>query len=318
MPKNKTKVIAVVGPTASGKTSLAVSIAKDFHGEVISADSMQIYKGMDIATAKPTAMEMCGIMHHLVDYVEPSESYSVARFVEDAKAAIEQIVSHNKLPIIAGGTGLYTDSFLDGISFTKADTDLELRKSLVDKCENEGLDSLLQELEKIDPDSYKRLIVEKNPKRIIRALEIYYTTGITQTKQNEISKESPSEFLPTYIGLKFRDRQKLYDRINMRVDRMIEAGLLREAENFFASPLSNTSVQAIGYKELKPYILGNVPLDECVETLKRSTRRYAKRQLTWFNRNERVNWFFVDDFESPQELYLSVQKFLINEGFEIT
>ncbi|MDO5123742.1 MAG: tRNA (adenosine(37)-N6)-dimethylallyltransferase MiaA [Eubacteriales bacterium] len=318
MPQNKTKVISVVGPTASGKTALAVSVAKDFHGEIISADSMQIYKGMDIATAKPTAMEMCGIMHHLVDYVEPSESYSVARFVEDAKAAIEQIVSHNKLPIIAGGTGLYTDSFLDGISFAKADTDLELRKNLVDKCENEGLDSLLQELEKIDPDSYKRLSVEKNPKRIIRALEIYYTTGITQTEQNEISKGSPSEFLTTYIGLKFRDRQKLYDRINMRVDRMIEAGLLSEAENFFASPLGNTSIQAIGYKELKPYILGNVPLDECVETLKRSTRRYAKRQLTWFNRNERVNWFFVDDFESSQELYLSVQKFLINEGFEIT
>lgn len=315
--REKIKILVLVGPTASGKTALSVKLAKALHGEIISADSMQIYKGMDIATAKPSIEEREGIPHHLMDFLSPSENYSVAHFVDDAKRVSRDIACRGKLPIIAGGTGLYVDSLVNGISFSEGDTDFEYRASLLKRLEEEGIDKLLSELEAIDPDAFEKLAPQRNPKRIIRSLEVFHTTGITITEQNRISREAPSDFNEVIIGLNFRDREKLYDRINRRVDLMMNMGLLLEAEDYFNTNLSVTSSQAIGYKELKPYFGGVKSLDECVETLKQSTRRYAKRQLTWFRRNENIKWFYVDDYENEEKLFDDVIKYLVLEGFEI-
>jgi len=313
----KPKVIAIVGPTASGKTALSVEVARRFDGEVISADSMQIYKGMDIATAKPTKEEMQGIRHHLVDFLPSDNSFSVANFVSLAHNAVSQIVSKGKTPVIAGGTGLYVDNLLSGTTFCEAETDFRLRRQLQQKLESEGLDALLEELEATDPESFNKLSVERNPKRIIRALEIYKSTGITMSEQNKLSKPVDTPYNSLKIGLDFKERQNLYDKINLRVDLMVEAGLLNEAENFFKSKVSNTAVQAIGYKELEPYFKSEAELSECIESLKQATRRYAKRQLTWFRRDKSTNWFFVDEYKNSAELYSSVEKFLISEGFDL-
>lgn len=314
---SKPKVIAVVGPTASGKTALSVEIAMKFDGEVISADSMQIYKGMDIATAKPTADEMQGIKHHLVDFLPTDKVFSVAAFVDLAHKAIEEISSKGKLPVIAGGTGLYVDNLLSGTTFTEGETDFKLREELQQRLENEGLDILLEELKAVDLESFERLTTERNPKRVIRALEIYKTTGITMSEQNRQSIPENTPYDAIKIGLDFKDRQTLYDRINLRVDFMLEAGLLREAEDFFNSKISNTAVQAIGYKELEPYFKGEAQLSECIEALKRATRRYAKRQLTWFRRDKSTNWFFVDEYKSSADLVSTVSAFLISKGFDL-
>ncbi|MBQ2687658.1 MAG: tRNA (adenosine(37)-N6)-dimethylallyltransferase MiaA [Clostridia bacterium] len=314
---NKPKVIAVVGPTASGKTALSVEIAKRFDGEVISADSMQIYKGMDIATAKPTAEEMQGIKHHLVDFFPAQSLFSVAAYVDLAHKAISEVLLKDKLPVIAGGTGLYVDNLLSGTSFTEGETDFALRAELQARLDNNGLDSLLDELKSIDTQSFEKLSVERNPKRIIRALEIFKTTGITMTEQNKLSKPSDAPYESVRIGLDFKERSKLYDRINMRVDLMLEAGLLNEAESFFKTDASNTAVQAIGYKELEPYFKSGAPLEECIDSLKQATRRYAKRQLTWFRRDKTTNWFFVDEYKSSDELIKAVTDFLITKGFDL-
>lgn len=314
---NKPKVIAVVGPTASGKTALSVEIAKRFDGEVISADSMQIYKGMDIATAKPTAEEMQSIKHHLVDFLPALSLFSVAAYVDLAHKAISEVLLKDKLPVIAGGTGLYVDNLLSGTSFTEGETDFALRAELQARLDNNGLDSLLDELKSIDTQSFEKLSVERNPKRIIRALEIFKTTGITMTEQNKLSKPSDAPYESVRIGLDFKERSKLYDRINMRVDLMLEAGLLNEAESFFKTDASNTAVQAIGYKELEPYFKSGAPLEECIDSLKQATRRYAKRQLTWFRRDKTTNWFFVDEYKSSDELIKAVTDFLITKGFDL-
>ncbi len=314
---NKPKVIAIVGPTASGKTALSVEIAKKFGGEVISADSMQIYRGMDIATAKPTEDEMQGITHHLLDFLPADCSFSVAAYVDLAHKAVTDISLKGKLPIVAGGTGLYVDNLLSGTSFTEGETDFKLREELQQKLEREGLDVLLDELRAVDPESYQKLSLERNPKRVIRALEIYKTTGITMTEQNRLSKPDDAPYSSVKIGLDFKDRQKLYDRINLRVEMMLKSGLLSEAEAFFNSNVSNTAVQAIGYKELEPYFKNGAELSECVESLKRATRRYAKRQLTWFRRDTNTNWFFVDEYKSSAELVSAVTAFLISKGFDL-
>lgn len=314
---SKPKVVAIVGPTASGKTALSVEIAKNFGGEVISADSMQIYKGMDIATAKPTLAEMQGIKHHLVDFLPADSTFSVAAFVDLARKAIEEISSKGKLPIIAGGTGLYVDNLLSGTTFTEGETDFKLRENLQQRLESEGLESLLNELKEIDPKSYEKLSTERNPKRIIRALEIYRTTGITKTQQDMQSKPENLPYEYIKIGLDFKERQALYDRINLRVDLMLEAGLLKEAEAFFSNPASKTAVQAIGYKELEPYFKGDAELKECVDSLKQATRRYAKRQLTWFRRDKSTNWFFADEYKTSAELVSAVTAFLTSKGFDL-
>ena len=300
---NKIKLITVVGPTASGKTRLGVELAKRYGGEVISADSMQIYKGMQIATAKPTVEEMQGIPHHLMDFLEPNQTYSVAMFVDDAKKCIEDISSRGKIPVIVGGTGLYVDSLLNNISFHESQRDTELSEKLRELYYTEGVDYLLDMLRKFDGESAERLETEKNPKRIIRAIEFYKTTGITITEQNKNSKNEESPYSAIKLGLNFEDRQKLYDRINKRVDLMVEAGLVHEAKRVFNSELSFTSVKAIGYKELFPYLKGELPLEECIEKLKQETRRYAKRQITWFKRDKDINWLYPDKADSLEQLF---------------
>ena len=300
---NKIKLITVVGPTASGKTRLGVELAKRYGGEVISADSMQIYKGMQIATAKPTVEEMQGIPHHLMDFLEPNQTYSVAMFVDDAKKCIEDISSRGKIPVIVGGTGLYVDSLLNNISFHESQRDTELSEKLRELYYTEGVDYLLDMLRKFDGESAERLETEKNPKRIIRAIEFYKTTGITITEQNKNSKNEESPYSAIKLGLNFEDRQKLYDRINERVDLMVEAGLVLEAKRVFNSELSFTSVKAIGYKELFPYLKGELPLEECIEKLKQETRRYAKRQITWFKRDKEINWLYPDKADSLEQLF---------------
>ncbi len=313
----KTKVIAIVGPTASGKTALSVEVAKSFGGEVISADSMQIYKGMDIATAKPTCDEMQGIKHHLLDFLNSDEEFSVAAFTSLAHKAVEEIDSRGNIPVIAGGTGLYVDNFLAGTVFTEGETDFNLREKLMTRLESEGLDVLLEELKAVDAESYERLKIERNPKRVVRALEIYRTTGITMTEQNKLSVPDEAPYDAVKIGLDFRCRQTLYDRINLRVDLMVEAGLIKEAEEFFSTKVSSTAYGAIGYKELEPYFKGEAELFECLESLKRATRRYAKRQLTWFRRDHNTNWFYVDDYKNSAELFSAVKAFLLSKGFDL-
>ena len=280
----KTKVIAVVGATASGKTSLAVEIAKAVGGEIISSDSMQIYKGMTIATAQPSEEEKQGIPHHLIAFLEPDETYSVAQFVEDAKKCIADIVSRGRVPVIAGGTGLYTDSLLGGIDFGEVPDNQEMRATLRSRLEAEGAEALLEELRKIDPETAAALHVN-NTGRIMRALEVYYLTGETISQQKIKSREKGSEFESLYICIDYNDRQLLYNRIEKRVDIMVENGLLQEAEKFISLGEETTSKQAIGYKELKPYFAGECSLEEALDNLKKETRHYAKRQMTWFRRN---------------------------------
>ena len=287
-------VTAVVGPTASGKTALSVALARALDGEIISADSMQVYRHMDIATAKPTVEERGGIPHHLMDFLEPTEPFSVASYCELARKAIDEIVKKGKLPIIVGGTGLYVDSLLNNVRFVEEESDGALRKALYKRIEDEGPDTLLDEIKSFDEASYLRLKEGRNPKRIVRCIEVYRTTGKTQTQLNfeALIEESPYKALK--IGLKSADRQFLYDRINSRVDEMVQTGLLEEAKRYFESGVSDTAAQAIGYKELRPYFDGEKTPEECIENLKMQTRRYAKRQLTWFLRDESIRWFDID------------------------
>lgn len=307
------KLISVVGPTASGKTALAVELAKHYNGEIISADSMQIYKGMSIATAKPTDEEKQGIPHHLMDFLPSDKTYSVADFADEAGRCIEDIVSRGKMPIIAGGTGLYVDSLLNGVSFEKQERNEEISNELFALYQQNGIDYLLNMLGEFDGESAENLREQRNVKRIIRAIEFYKTSGITISEHNRNSKLQDSPYSPIKIGLKFEDRQKLYDRINLRVDIMLENGLVDEAREVLSSSLSSTSKMAIGYKELIPYFSGERSLDECVEILKRETRRYAKRQLTWFNRDKNINWILVDKFKCFDDI-LNYAETIIDKG----
>lgn len=297
----KIKIIAVAGPTASGKTRLGVFLAERFSGEIISADSMQIYKGMNIATAKPSPGETRGVRHHLIDFLDPGESFSVSEFITLANEAADDILSRNKLPILVGGTGLYADSFLSGRTFLESPRDEDLRKTLNKRLREEGARALLSELEKIDPETAASLH-PNNTKRIIRALELYTVTGKTLSQQNALSHRSPSKYAPLYIGISFRDRETLYKRIDARVDEMLRRGLVDEAKEYYSKEISVTASAAIGYKELKPYLDGEKTLEECADSLKTSTRRYAKRQTTWFKRNENIKWFYRDDYGCFLEL----------------
>lgn len=297
---NKIPVVAVVGPTASGKSDLAVEICLKFGGEVVSADSMQIYKGMDIATAKPTEDEKKGIPHHMMDFFKNSEPYSVALYQQAAEKCIADICSRGRLPVIVGGTGLYIDTLLNNIRLSEDSYDENLRSELLKRAENEGAELLLSELEKIDPE-YAAKLHPNNVKRIVRALEIYLTTGKTATQQIELSRrESP--YRACIIGLDAENRQYLYNRIDRRVDIMLELGLEDEAREYLSRSDVQTSAQAIGYKELKPYFDGEISRDEAMENLKRATRRYAKRQLTWFRRNECINWLYIDQYSNKEDL----------------
>ncbi len=308
----KKKIIVVVGPTASGKTALAISLAKEFNGEIISADSMQIYKDMNIATAKPTTDEMSGIPHHLIDFLPPTETFSVADFVTLAKEKIDDVMKRGKTPIIAGGTGLYIDTLINNINLPEDKSDDEYRAKLQKLADEKGNDYLLEMLKDVDPKMADTLHAN-NQKRIIRALEIYKNTGIPMSEHIEKSKLYESDYNPLFIGLNFRDREKLYQRINLRVDKMIEAGLLKEAKDFYNNTAGQTATSAIGYKELKPYLDGGLSLDECVDKLKMETRRYAKRQLTWFRKNENINWLYPDDYNNDYNAVINEAKKLCIE-----
>ncbi len=292
--------MAVIGPTASGKSDLAVEICRRFGGEVVSADSMQIYRGMDIATAKPTEDEKKNIPHHMMDFLDNTEDYSVALYQQAAAECIADIRSRGLLPVVCGGTGLYVDTLLNNIKLSEDSFDEELRSLLLKRAENEGGERLLEEVRAFDPE-YAEKLHPNNVKRIVRALEVYKATGTTMTEQLALSKQA-SPYDACFIGLDAEDRQFLYDRIDRRVDMMLERGLESEAREYLASANGSTSAQAIGYKELRPYIDGEIPFDEAVENLKRATRRYAKRQLTWFRRNERINWLYIDKYQKREDL----------------
>ena len=289
----KIPLLCVVGPTASGKTALAVALAEALGGEVISADSMQIYETMQIGTARPTPEEMRGVPHHLCGFLPLSQPYSVARFVEDAAACAREIAGRGRLPVVAGGTGLYVSSLINGIVFQEEEPDPALRESLQRRGEQEGGEALLRELAEFDPESAARLH-PNNLGRIIRAIEIYRRTGCTMTEQLRRSREQGSPYRLCMLGLTFADRAQLYRRIDLRVDGMLAAGLEEEARRVLAMSHGATALQAIGYKELAPYLRGERSREEAIELLKRETRRYAKRQLTWFRRDERIHWLERD------------------------
>lgn len=316
MKNIKIPLISVVGPTASGKTSLAIKLAKLFDGEIVSADSMQIYKGMDIATAKPSVSEQQEIKHHLIDFLDVDKSFSVAQYCELAHDVICDIHSRGKMPILAGGTGLYVDSLINNITFAQCDSDEELRQTLYSDYVEHGVDYLLDMLSQFDSEAAVRLSTEKNVKRIIRAIEVYKTTGVTMTQHNLNSKLYESPYKTVKLGLTATDRQYLYDRINRRVDIMVENGLVEEAREFMNVTHSTTSSMAIGHKELLPYLKGESDLDACIENLKMQTRRYAKRQLTWFNRDKDINWLYIDlltETELLEEAVKVIKKVLFNE-----
>lgn len=292
-------VVAVVGPTAGGKSALAVALAKQFDGEIVSADSMQVYRGMPIATAQPTVDEQGGVPHHLIGFLDPDTPFSVAKYQALANQTIRDVLGRGKLPILVGGTGLYIDAVVNNTRFLP-DAGTGHRAALQKEMEERGAAALLQTLAEIDPQTAAKLHVS-DEKRIIRALEVYYETGLTMTQQRAQSHRQPADFRFCLLGLTAQDRQVLYDRIDRRVDRMLADGLLDEARRFFAAGHVPTAKQAIGYKELKPYLDGAEPLESAVERLKRETRRYAKRQLTWFRRNPDIHWLYIDR-DTPAQL----------------
>ncbi len=303
--QSKPCVVAIVGCTASGKTALSVELALRYGGEVVSCDSMQIYRGMDIGTAKPDAVERRGVPHHLVDHVDPLDptGYSCADYVRDARTAVADVLSRGKLPILCGGTGLYLDAFLRGGSFEVTDTDPALRAELNAIVAREGAEALHAMLQEIDPES-AALTHPNNVKRVARAIEIYRTTGRKKSDLDKESRMSECPYDALVIGLNYTDRSILYDRIDRRVDLMLEMGLveetrrLRESGIFAVCP---TAAQAIGYKELFPYLDGKASLAEVTDVLKMATRRYAKRQMTWFRAKEYVTWLACDGAPSVSD-----------------
>ena len=300
-PENKIPLLVVTGPTASGKTALGVALAKEYDGEVVSADSMQIYKGLSVATAKPTEEEMEGVPHHLIGIVDMGTSFSAADYVRLAKEKISEITSRGRLPILVGGTGLYINSLIDNISFDSAETDGSVRRRLTEEAEKLGAEEMHRRLAETDPETAEA-VPPQNIIRVIRALEVYELTGMRFSDYKRANKGSDSDYNVCMIGLGFRDREKLYDRINRRVTVMAENGMIEECRAVYESGKPGTACQAIGYKELAPYFTGDASLEECIESLKRSTRRYAKRQLTWFRRCENSIWLYPDDAGSFENL----------------
>lgn len=308
---SRIKTVFIVGPTASGKTGLGISLAEKFSGEIVSADSMQIYKGIHIASAAPDAEEMLGIPHHMLEFLDPSISYSVADYVKAARGIIADIENRDKCPFVVGGTGLYISSLADNTEYTEEETDYLLRSSLESRFDQIGARQMLKELAEFDPDTAARLH-PNNRRRIIRAFEVYKTTGKTVTEQNELSHKGEEYIEPLLIGINYRDREKLYDRINLRVEIMLKNGLLEEAKTALSK--NGGAVQAIGHKELAGYIKGECTLEDAAENLKRQTRRYAKRQLTWFNRDKRINWIYADETEDlTKEAASLIKEFLGKE-----
>ena len=289
------RILCIVGATASGKTRLAVELAKALDGEVLSCDSMQVYRRMDVGTAKPTLSERQGIPHHMMDVAEPWEAFSAGKFVELADPILADILDRGKTAILAGGTGLYMDALIRGSGFAPL-PQTGVRQTLEERARREGIEPLLRELREVDPASAQRLH-PADEKRIIRALEVYLETGETITAHNEKTKTIPNKYDPIYLGLDYKDRQVLYRRIDRRVEEMVKAGLWDEVEALLDSgvPEKATAMQAIGYKEPMAALRGEITRQEAVEEIQRSSRRYAKRQLTWFRRNEKTRWFYQEE-----------------------
>ena len=294
-------IICIAGPTASGKTALAVELAKHYNGEVVSCDSMYVYRRMNIGTAKPTLEEMDGIVHHMIDVAEPEEDFSVSRYCAMATPIVEDIVARGKTAIIAGGTGLYMDSLIKGNDFAPFPA-TGIREKLEARAGEVGFDAMLAELQQVDPESAARL---KDTRRVIRALEVYYETGITITEHNRRTQALPPKFEPLWLGLDFTERSHLYDRINRRVDLMLEMGLIREIEELLASgvPAKATAMQAIGYKEFVAALEGRGTIEQAAEEVRKSSRHYAKRQLTWFRRNRSIHWITREAEAGSDEIF---------------
>lgn len=309
IPKKDKKpfILAVVGPTASGKTALGAELAKIYGGEVISADSMQIYRGMDIASAKPTESEMQGIPHHLIDFLDRDVSFSAADYVRLANEKITDILGRGKLPIIVGGTGLYIDSLLQNVRFSEGGSDESFREELYAFAKEHGNDALYARLSDADPEAAQS-IHPNNLVRVIRALEVIHVTGrrFSELKKESRSEESPYDSL--ILGLNYENRQTLYDRIDLRVDEMVKNGLVEEARELYRQSGMKTAANAIGYKELIPFFEGSAPLEDCIALIKQETRHYAKRQLTWFRKNDRIEWIFLDRFNKKYEILEKCKK----------
>jgi len=303
-------LICIAGPTASGKTALAVALAKALDGEVVSCDSMQIYKHMDIGTAKPTAQEMEEIPHHMLDVAEPTEDFSVSRYCQMATPIVDDIIARGKTAIIAGGTGLYMDALIRGNSFAPCPS-TGMREKLEQQADREGMEKMLELLRSIDPDSAERLHLADR-KRILRALEVYYETGRTITEHNLMTQSVPPRYTPVWFALEDENRSDLYKRIDRRVEKMLEDGLLDEIRKLLnmGIPEKCTAMQAIGYKEFLDFLHGNCSLEEATGLVQQSSRHYAKRQLTWFRRNPAIHWLRRKPGETTEEILHSARQIL--------
>ena len=303
-------IICIAGPTASGKTALAVELAREFNGEVVSCDSMYVYKRMNIGTAKPTVEEMGGIVHHMIDVAEPDQDFSVSKYCDMAAPIVDDIVARGKTAIIAGGTGLYMDSLIKGNDFAPVPA-TGIRQQLEAKAEAVGFETMREALRAVDPESAARLL---DTRRVIRALEVYYETGITMTEHNRRTQAIPPRYTPLMLGLTYADRAELYRRIDLRVSIMLEQGLLEEIKALLASgiPASCTAMQAIGYKEFVEALNGNCTIEEAADLVRQSSRRYAKRQLTWLRRNEKIHWLTRRTGQSSEEILAQARRVILD------
>ena len=310
---SKPRVVAIGGPTASGKTALSVALARAFDGEIINADSMQIYKNLDVGTAKPNAEERQGIPHYLLDFLSPETPYSVADFTAAADPLIRDITARGRLPLVVGGTGLYITSLLSGMAFAPEKTDPAIRARLQARADTEGGAALYAELQRIDPD-YAAQVHPNNLPRVIRALELFEATGRRMSDQRRAARPAEAPYHALCLCLTCRDRAVLYSRIDRRVDEMVENGVLDEARQVYdRRDAYRTAAQAIGYKEFFPYFEGTANLTECTERLKQATRNYAKRQLTWFRRQNDAAWLYLDEEDVTERACTLVRAFLHNE-----
>ena len=316
MPPKPNTLIAVVGPTASGKTALAIALAKELGGEIVSADSMQIYRGMDIATAKPTPEEMAEVPHHLIGFWPPEKPFSVAQYAILAREKIDDILRRGRVPVLCGGTGLYIKAIVDHIQYEEeTGEDAALRERLRRQAQDEGNLAVWRQLQAMDPQTAER-IHPNNLGRVIRAIEVMQVSGRSIREQEERSRQAPCPYHVLQIGLRYRNRENLYERIGRRVDAMAEAGLPEEARAVRQQGLTATAAQAIGYKELYAWLDGTLPLEQALENLKRSTRRYAKRQLTWFGADARIRWIEPDALQAGETVTEQAMRIIQNDGEE--
>ena len=316
MPPKPNTLIAVVGPTASGKTALAIALAKELGGEIVSADSMQIYRGMYIATAKPTPEEMAEVPHHLIGFWPPEKPFSVAQYAILAREKIDDILRRGRVPVLCGGTGLYIKAIVDHIQYEEeTGEDAALRERLRRQAQDEGNLAVWRQLQAMDPQTAER-IHPNNLGRVIRAIEVMQVSGRSIREQEERSRQAPCPYHVIQIGLRYRNRENLYERIGRRVDAMAEAGLPEEARAVRQQGLTATAAQAIGYKELYDWMDGTLPLEEALENLKRSTRRYAKRQLTWFGADARIRWIEPDALQAGETVTEQAMRIIENDGEE--